>query len=89
MTPDAIEQAAARVRRMQEQSRRLAENHPVGLYPQQPLCPPPPEPVPPCPTPCPGETPDTERWLVLLLAAVLYKNGASLPLLLALLYVAM
>lgn len=87
MTPDAIEQAAARVRRMQEQSRRLVEDHPVGLYHHHTLCTPPPDPEPPCPTAC--ASPDTERWLVLLLAAVLYKNGASLPLLLALLYVAL
>ncbi len=89
MTPDAIEQAAARVRRMQEQSRRLAQEHPVGLYHHQTLCTPPPDPEPPCPPACASPSPDTDRWLVLLLAAVLHKNGASLPLLLALLYVAL
>ncbi len=86
MTPDAIEQAAARVRRMQEQSRRLVEDHPVGLYHHQTLCTPPPDPEPPCSSVYTST--DTERWLVLLLAAVLYKNGASLPLLFALLYIA-
>lgn len=89
MTPDAIEQAAARVRRMQEQSRRLVAEHPVGLYHHQTLSTPPPDPEPPHPLACTAPSPDTERWLVLLLAAVLYKNGASVLLLFALLYIAL
>lgn len=111
--------AAARVKAMEENSRRLVREHPVNIYrgvtfaPPKPLCAAKPEPTPPCETvsevPCceqpaelvsvrecgetalatPKENGEEERILVLLLAVVLLKNGAPLPLVLALLYIAL
>ena len=90
------QQAAARVREMEERSRRLVQEHPVNIYRGIALTPPVEQTAPPCPPlPCTGGGlsalfgGDNERLLVLLLAAVLAKNGAPLELLLALLYVAL
>lgn len=99
--PDVLhlqQQAAARVREMEQRTRRLVEEHPVSVYrgvtvapflercefeqPQPPVCEPPSLPS------LPTET-DRERYLLLLLAAVLMQNGAPTELLLALLYVAL
>lgn len=108
--------AAARVKAMEEHTRRLVREQPVNVYrgvavtpptASRPVAEPPCEmavnPVcePPCeevasPTPsCQNSRSlslfdgDNERLLLLLLAAVLAKNGAPLELLLALLYVAL
>ena len=91
--PDVLhlqQQAAARVREMEERTRRLVTEHPVSVYrgvtvaPLLDRC----EPQPPAPPPLSAE-PDRERYLLLLLAAVLMQNGAPTELLLALLYVAL
>lgn len=114
------QEAAARVRQMEERSRRLVREHPVNVYrgvtlaPLMEKRPEPPEPAvcPPETAVCPVETAvppscpvkeescqkgglaalfggDNERMFILLLAAVLAKNGAPMELLLALLYVAL
>lgn len=122
-TPNVLQlqqAAAARVRQMEEHSRRLVREHPVNVYRGVTLTPPPPRPQPPQPPPqerpcepiCPSQTPpaspvceqpapcsdqgllsllggDKERLLLLLLAVVLLKNGASVHLILALLYIAL
>lgn len=98
------QEAAQRVQRMAERSRRLVHEHPVNIYrgatltPAEPVC------EPPKPAPeksvCPSENPcrkgwlsflagDEERALLLLLLFVLGQNGAPPELLLALLYVAL
>lgn len=99
------QEAAERVKRMQERSRRLVQEHPLNVYRGVTVTPP--EPAPPktpCDTPpstCERETAplngglsallqgDQEQTLVLLLAVILAKNGAPLELVLALLYVGM
>lgn len=93
------QEAAQRVQRMQEHSRRLVREHPINVYHGVTF-----EPSPPCdmektPPPCKKETTgggiaallggDQEQTLVLLLAVILAKNGAPLELVLALLYIAM
>lgn len=112
------QEAAQRVQRMAERSRRLVREHPVHVYRPsavQPRPTPPPQPEPPCqaveppceapllceqPTaekktsPCKAGTllsgvEDHEQLLLLLLAVMLFKNGAPTELLLALLYVAL
>lgn len=121
------QEAAARVRAMEERTKQLVREHPVNVYrgvtltptpcsPMQPPMPsrhpaPPVNPASPCEAPLPCEmvsapiSPcevvsqhneskglfgnDGDRWLLLLLAIVLAKNGAGLELVLALLYVAM
>lgn len=118
-------EAAARVRNMEERSRRLVREHPVKIYRGTSLTPQPPTPI--CEEPLPpvcdeplyeappvcdeppikNEPPclptkankgggtlswllgDSERTLLLLLAVVLWQNGAPPELLLALLYVAL
>ena len=106
-------EAAARVKQMEERSRRLVREHPVNLYRGVTLAPfleqeqaptqnapePPcrdPEPSAPCTSVCP--TPkratdlfcgDSEQVLLLLLAAVLWKNNAPIELVLVLLYIAL
>lgn len=92
-TPQTVhlqQQAAARVREMQERSRRLVQEHPINVYRGI---------TPPCDEPSSPRCDnsglsallggDNERLLLLLLAAVLAKNGAPLELLLALLYIAL
>ncbi len=77
------QQAARRVQRTQEYNRRVFEEHQgraAALRTQS--CPEPPQPAP---TPAP---PDTERWLLLGLAFLLWRNGCRLELILALLYLA-
>ena len=92
------QQAAARVREMEERTRRLVEEHPVTVYRGVTVAPfldrckrEQPKP-PPCHTadlpPLATES-DRERYLLLLLAAVLAQNGAPTELLLALLYIAL
>lgn len=75
------QEAAERVQRMQEHSRRLVREQPMR----------PPEPPPK--TDLGGLAAllqgDGEQTLTLLLAVILAKNGAPLELVLALLYVAM
>ncbi len=122
-------EAAARVRNMEERSRRLVREHPVKIYrgtsltPQPPQPPRPPAPIceepilPVCDEPICEQAPpvceetkntppclskqankggalswfcgDSERTLLILLAVVLWQNGAPPELLLALLYVAL
>ena len=89
------QEAAERVRRMQEHSRRLVNEHPVNVYHGVTF---------EAPSVEKTETPrkaadgdllsallqgDQEQTLVLLLAVILAKNGAPLELVLALLYIAM
>ena len=111
-------EAAARVRQMEEHAKRLVREHPVNIYRGTTFTPPPPREtvceVPP-PMVCEPEPPvcvpqkeppcvpqkankggvlawvcdDPERTLLLLLAVVLWQNGAPPELLLALLYVAL
>ena len=95
------QEAAERVQRMQEHSRRLVKEHPVHVYrgvsftEEVPSEPPAPETKPePCETVADGGLAallqgDQEQTLVLLLAVILAKNGAPLELVLALLYIAM
>ena len=115
MNPSVMQlqrEAAARVQKMEEQSRRLVREHPVKIYrgtTVMPAC----ETLPKCegetvcaplvskkPEPCAPQKShdnglvswlagDEERALLLLLAVVLWNNGAPLELLLALLYVAL
>ncbi len=97
-------EAAERVQRMQERSRRLVQEHPVNVYHGVSMVPP--ETALPPKTPCTepnnsaaNSSPlgglaallqgDEEQTLVLLLAVILAKNGAPLELVLALLYVGM
>lgn len=93
-TPQTVhlqQQAAARVREMQERSRRLVQEHPINVY--RGITPPCDEPSSPPRCNNSGLSAlfggDNERLLLLLLAAVLAKNGAPLELLLALLYIAL
>ena len=88
-------QAAHRVRQMQEHSRRVFEAHqepaeeanPPRLY-HRPE--PPPAPPPSRPTPGLGLSGlETEQWMLLGLALLLYKNGCRPELTLALLYLAL
>ena len=75
------QQAARRVQRTQEYTRRVFEEHQgrTAALRAQP-CPEPPQPAP--------VTPDTERWLLLGLAFLLWRNGCRIELILALLYLA-
>lgn len=96
------QEAAERVQRMQEHSRRLVREHPVNVYRGVTLTPPERlEPIEEKPVETAGEHTsglgglaallqgDQEQTLVLLLAVILAKNGAPLELVLALLYIAM
>lgn len=99
------QEAAERVKRMQERSRRLVQEHPINVYHGVTLTPkndPPEQQETPCEEPhTVQETSslnsglaallqgDQEQTLVLLLAVILAKNGAPLELVLALLYVGM
>lgn len=99
------QEAAERVKRMQERSRRLVQEHPVNVYRGVTMTPPidpPEEQEAPCDEPntvCETNSlnsglaallqGDQEQTLVLLLAVILAKNGAPLELVLALLYVGM
>ncbi|MBQ3259213.1 MAG: hypothetical protein IJA68_01690 [Clostridia bacterium] len=99
--PDVLhlqQQAAARVREMEERTRRLVQEHPVNVYhgvtvaPFLDRC----EREKPTPPPCEAPTlphlptdSDRERYLLLLLAAMLSQNNAPIELLLALLYIAL
>ncbi len=97
------QEAAARVQRLQEHSRRLVREHPVNVYRGVTPAPPVPRRPEPEATPCtdaPAPPPtgtaletllqgDQEQSLVLLLAVLLAKNGAPIELVLALLYIAM
>ena len=96
-------QAALRVQQMQEHSRRVFEAHqgrpptPIGeppwreelhspgLYHRHK--------EPPCPAPSPTQLPaaewDAEQWLLLGLAALLWRCGCRTELLLAVLYLAL
>ena len=78
-------QAALRVQQMQDHSRRVFEAHQGSaaphLYTRTPENVPPPSPV------ADGE--DTERWLLLGLAALLWRCGCRTELLLAVLYLAL
>ena len=91
----ARQAAAARVHAMEERSRRLVQEHPVNVYRGVTATPAVPPSCDPPVASCENSRPlslfegDNERLLLLLLAAVLLKNGAPLPLLLALLYVAL
>ena len=101
VAPDVMhlqQQAAARVREMEERTRRLVAEHPVSVYrgvtvaPFLERC----EAKPPAPPPCESPilpslatTGDRERYLLLLLIAVLAQNEAPVELLLALLYIAL
>ena len=91
------QEAAERVRRMQEHSRRLVSEHPVNVYRGVTF-----EPSDGGETKMPDNSAndtdnllsallqgDGEQTLVLLLAVILAKNGAPLELVLALLYIAM
>lgn len=99
------QEAAERVKRMQERSRHLVQEHPINVYRGVTMTPPSHSPEQQK-TPC--DEPDTvretaslnsglaallqgdqEQMLVLLLAVILAKNGAPLELVLALLYVGM
>ena len=87
--------AARRVQQMQEHSRQVFEAHQghppqglsaPGLYRQEvPPCPPAAEPPPPPP---PKGT-DTEQWMLLGLALLLFRCGGRPELTLALLYLAL
>lgn len=83
-----MQQAAReRVRQAHERSRRIIEQNE-----RRPICNPIPEKPKPLPAQPPGaERPDSEneQLLLLLLAFFLYKNGASIEVLLALLYLAL
>ena len=69
-------QAARRVREMQEHSRRVFEAHqePSGITPPQPTAP---------------LRLESEQWLLLGLALLLFRAGCRTELLLALLYMAL
>lgn len=87
--------AAQRVQQMQEHSRRVFEAHQghppqglssPGLYRHQPLpCPSATEPPPPPPS----KGADTEQWMLLGLALLLFRCGCRPELTLALLYLAL
>ena len=66
------------------------ELHSPGLYghPEVP-CPPPEAPEPPSAPPAPAEEWDGEQWLLLGLAALLWRCGCRTELLLAVLYLAL
>lgn len=90
------QEAAERVQRMQEHSRRLVHEHPVNVYQGVSLTPAEAVEKPrrePEASPAEGILKllqgDQEQTLVLLLAVILAKNGAPLELVLALLYIAM
>ena len=97
------QEAAQRVQRMAERSRRLVHEHPVNVYRGATLTPSPATPPTACepsPVVAPKQSPrekgllsflagDEERALLLLLIFVLSQNGAPPELLLALLYVAL
>lgn len=96
-----LQQAAEeRVERMREQSRRIAEQqgHRTAASlraARPPYTPPgpirphtPPTPIP-CADPAPVRPPDPERRMLLMLALLLMRSGASADLLLVLLYLAM
>ena len=92
------QEAAERVQRMQEHSRRLIHEHPVNVYRGVSF---PPSESNEQPPSAPEKKSvaegglaallhgDEQQTLILLLAVILAKNGAPLELVLALLYVAM
>ena len=83
------QEAAERVQRMQEHSRRLVREHPVGPYADT-VATEEPAPLPSAETGLQALLQgDTEQTLIVLLAVILAKNGAPLELVLALLYIAM
>ena len=95
-----MQQAAAhRVREMQEHSRRVFEAHQgrpperlcsPGLYKaEEPPCPPPAPPPTAAETGCPHKGTDTEQWMLLGLALLLFRCGCRPELTLALLYLAL
>ena len=66
------------------------ELHSPGLYAHPPApCPPPAVAKPPLSTPAPAEEWDGEQWLLLGLAALLWRCGCHTELLLAVLYLAL
>lgn len=96
--------AAHRVQQMQEHSRRVFEAHQghppeglrsPGLYRQETPCPPAAEPCPyPAEPPCQGQGcsqagMDTEQWMLLGLALLLFRCGCRPELTLTLLYLAL
>lgn len=90
--------AARRVRETEEHARRLVREHPVNVwrgvtFPLETVKEPQPPKLPDAPLPVlqkPAAPPiDREQALLLLLAALLLKNGAEAPLILALLYIAL
>lgn len=98
------QEAARRVRRMQEHSRQVFQQYggrtPESLADSRPSMTPPPLYDRPCPreTPPPEAPPppiqpaiepDTEQWLLLGLALLLFRSGCRAELVLALLYLAM
>lgn len=98
--PDVLhlqQQAAARVREMEERTRHLVAEHPVSVYRGVTVAPflDHSDPKPPTPPPCEKPAPplatvhNHERYLLLLLALVLAKNNAPIELLLALMYIAL
>ncbi len=95
------QEAARRVRQMQEHSRRVFEQH-ERRTPESLAAARPPERHPPAgspPAPCPPAGPsadlpaktleDMEQWLLLGLALLLFRNGCRPELIVALLYLAM
>ena len=68
-------EAEQRVRRMREENRRLAQR--MGEQPPEERMPEP---------PAPPAAPDRERLLPLLLAALIWREGGPMELVLALLY---
>lgn len=90
-------QAAHRVQQMQDHSRRVFEAHqgraPEGLSSPGLYTHPGPAEDAPAPPPCPPEPPvapwDGEQWLILGLAALLWRCGCHTELMLALLYLAL
>ena len=76
-------QAAHRVQQMQEHSRRVFESHreQPSLYRRSP------EPV--CANPAENASFETDQWLLLGLALLLFRNGCQTELILALLYLAL
>lgn len=90
------QEAARRVRRMQEHSRQVFEEHQgrtaESLAAARAVPPPPPErrrsaPPPPCPPA--ADAYDREQWLLLGLAFLLWRCGCRTELVLALLYLAL
>lgn len=79
------QEAAERVRRMQEHSRRLVEEGPPAPPPTEDGC----TEAPPTGGIAALFQGDGEQTLIVLLAVLLAKNGAPIELVVALLYIAM